>query len=631
VADFVTARLLASTQLTSILFVKGDAGAGKTTLLQEVTAMQARRVMAPSHPESMLFFYVSAQGRLLSNLPDALAAETQDLSARFRNDAVAVLARRHLLVPIIDGFDELLGTAGYGDAFSSLQTLLADLDGQGVIIVSARSSFFETDFASQARRFDESAYSLISIDLQPWTTERLTSYFELVNRDRVGDYMRMLDDMGSSDVALLHRPFFASAFPEYADARLATGKAPPIADHLIERYIEREAGKIVDINGSPLLGVDGHRRIFEEAAEQMWLNGDRRLNTEDLRALAAIVAEQEGLRGGDVVQFETKITSYAGFTVDSKADAFSFEHEVYFDYFLAQAAVRQFFERDIGVFLDRGVLTERVAGIVGNSVGDDDRLETLLSTPRQDASFENRRRNLGAIVAAISRRRTAVVGLELQHLDFVHTDFSNLRFERCRFVQCTFMGVTLAGTAFDDCIADRCTFADIAIDRSTRLGIVGVDALTAVGGLYDLDDDEAIFVPTAIAERLRRAGLGAAPNETAAAVPALGDNATKVVAVLQRMVRRFMRITLIAPDDDDSSSKRIFGDPAWPVLRALLLRHELIREETRSASGRRKIFIRPAVDFIALMARENERDGIDANHRLDAFWRDVRALDRKGR
>ena len=93
-----------------------------------------------------LYLYVSAQARALSNLRDAFAGETQDLRAAFTRDAIGALTRRGLLVPIIDGFDEMLGAAGYGDAFSSLQQFLAELAGGGVIVVSARSSFYEVEF-----------------------------------------------------------------------------------------------------------------------------------------------------------------------------------------------------------------------------------------------------------------------------------------------------------------------------------------------------------------------------------------------------------------------------------------------------------------------------------------------------
>jgi NACHT domain len=106
---------------TSLFFLKGDPGAGKTTLLREATALQAQRYLDGT--SEFLFFYVSAQGRELSNLRDAFSGELQDLRAGFTRDAIAALVRAGLLIPVVDGFDELLGTAGYSGAFSSLQSL----------------------------------------------------------------------------------------------------------------------------------------------------------------------------------------------------------------------------------------------------------------------------------------------------------------------------------------------------------------------------------------------------------------------------------------------------------------------------------------------------------------------------
>jgi hypothetical protein len=103
---------------TQLLFLKGDAGAGKTTLLRETTRLQAERYLAGE--SEFLFLYVPAQGRELSNLRDAIAGELGDLRAVFSYEAVPSLARQGVLVPVIDGFDEMLGTAGYSGAFSSL-------------------------------------------------------------------------------------------------------------------------------------------------------------------------------------------------------------------------------------------------------------------------------------------------------------------------------------------------------------------------------------------------------------------------------------------------------------------------------------------------------------------------------
>jgi hypothetical protein len=153
--------------LTSLFFLKGDAGAGKTTLLREATALQADRYL--DGESNFLFFYVSAQGRELSNLRDAFSGELDDLRAVFTRDAIATLARAGVLVPVIDGFDELLGTAGYTGAFSSLQSLLAELDALGTLVVSARSAFYDIEFLGRAGgRRGEAGMSITTVGLKPW-------------------------------------------------------------------------------------------------------------------------------------------------------------------------------------------------------------------------------------------------------------------------------------------------------------------------------------------------------------------------------------------------------------------------------------------------------------------------------
>ena len=136
--------------VTQVIMVTGEAGAGKTRVLQEVVKRQADRYLNGSTDKLLL--YVNAQGRALARLNEALATELQDLRANLTYHSVATLARVGLLVPVIDGFDELLGVSGYDDAFNSLSTFLEQLDGEGRLIASARSVYYEEEFLSRADR-----------------------------------------------------------------------------------------------------------------------------------------------------------------------------------------------------------------------------------------------------------------------------------------------------------------------------------------------------------------------------------------------------------------------------------------------------------------------------------------------
>jgi NACHT domain len=353
--------------LTSLFFLKGDAGAGKTTLLREVTALQADRYLAGE--SDFLFFYVSAQGRELSNLRDAFSGELDDLRAAFTRDAVATLTRAGALIPIVDGFDELLGTAGYSGAFSSLQSLLTELDALGTLVVSARSAFYDIEFLGRSRgRSTETDLGITTVELMPWSDTQLREY---LIRNRAGQdpekTLEVFEQLEAEDRELLRRPFFASQFEVFVTRPNASTDEASLLEHLITAYINREAEKIVNANGDPVLPPDGHRHLFELAVSEMWEGEGRQLSGDDLRTIAELVSEKFGLDADQASQLRAKVTSYAGFRPrrgrhHSQAN-FAFEHEVYFDYFLAgaiQRLLRESHSEELVRFFDRGVIPESV-------------------------------------------------------------------------------------------------------------------------------------------------------------------------------------------------------------------------------------------------------------------------------
>ena len=321
---------------TNLYFIKGDAGAGKTTLLNELTALQAQKHSRGQG--EFLFFYVTAQGRALSNLRDAFSGELQDLRAGFTRDAVPALVRAGLLIPVIDGFDELLGAAGYGDAFNSLRQFLIDLHGLGLVVVSARSAFYNVEFISRGPQVSEADLALLPVSLLPWSDEQLDEYLKRRKKQTKADHGAGLSELSARDKQLLTKPFFASQFPDFADSNRPADPSRGLLDHLVDAYLEREAGKILGASGDPILSADGHRHLLEEAAEFMWNGEKRQLGTEELRTLVEMVAEEEGIGGDESRQLITKVVSSAGFQTAGtpSSSQFTFDHEVYFEYFLSR-------------------------------------------------------------------------------------------------------------------------------------------------------------------------------------------------------------------------------------------------------------------------------------------------------
>ncbi|MBF6606664.1 MAG: NACHT domain-containing protein [Chloroflexi bacterium] len=626
IASQITASLSAGGSATQLLFVKGPAGAGKTTLLKELTARTAEAYQEGK--SNYLFFYVSAQGRALSNLRDAFSGELDDLRANFTRDAVPALARRGVLIPIIDGFDELLGAAGYGDAFGSLREFLLELNGLGVIVVSARSSFYEVEFVGKGS--DDTAqtlYQLAPITLMPWSEADFRNYLAKVHGGSgVVDYSSAIARLPNRDRELLGKPFFASQFPAYVDAQSTSWDAGPasLLDYLIESYIDRESRKIVDRDSRPLVPVAGHRTLFEEVADQMWRSENRHINTDDLRTVAEMVGEEADLSGDAVRQFATKVTSYAGFktTTGGTGREFAFEHEVYFDYFLAQSLRRQLeMDRLSGSFLDRGVLPDEVLDI---AVDGTNAFAVIHATSRLAGDgplFENRRRNPGAAVSAAFRVVDEVADADIAGVDFINTDFGAARLARVAFTRCHFHGTRLERSVLRECRVDTQTVAEaILLSNNTTMDVAGLVPGANLFSIVILEKDSRreVYSPREMHAILLR--LGAPLPNLEAGEPEYKGESHAMLELLHKLALRYRRANVICEQDDTLSN--VVKDRSYSSLRKLLVDGGIVREETRDTSGSRKSFLRPTIAFQELMKYEKESDL--PRTPIGDFWRVLR-------
>jgi hypothetical protein len=595
--------------LTRLFFLKGDAGAGKTTLLREATARQAQRYL--DGESDFLFLYVPAQGRELSNLRDAFSGELDELRAVFTRDAVAPLARFGVLVPVVDGFDELLGTAGYSGAFSSLQTLLSELEGSGTLVVSARSAFYDVEFLGRASgRRSEADMTITTIELAPWSDEQLKTY---LLQDRSGEEARLiereLDRVDEGDRELLKRPFFASQFGSFAEHRSADDDSVDLLEHLITAYIEREAEKIVNANGDPVLPVVGHRHLFELAVGEMWESESRQLSLDDLVAIAELVAEEFGLDADQAAQLKTKVTSYAGFRPrggDHPSRArFAFEHEVYFDYFVG-CAIRRFIadERldELVSFLDRGVVPETVADFAMSGEGAGSMDERLMRCS-SGVAYENRRRNLGGLALAYARRRGPLCDVVLRGLSFIDVRSGRARFRRVSFDACQFLSCDMQEVDFEDCEAASSTFDAVTLSEASRLGVRG---LVPGGNVRSVrvEPSGEIYAPAGIRMLLDR--LGAPAEERPETEPEYSPRALAMIKLLERVARAYTRTNIIY--EADTRLHAVFGDPHWHDLRRLLVEHDVISHEMREAQGANVPACRLRVNVDELLVGQQGKD-----------------------
>jgi hypothetical protein len=610
---------------TQVFFLKGDAGAGKTTLLREATILQAERYLAGD--SAFLFLYVPAQGRELSNLRDAFAGELDELRAAFTRDAIASLAREGVLVPVIDGFDELLGTAGYSGAFSSLQTFLGELEGYGTLVVSARSAFYDIEFLGRSGgRRNEAAMSITTVQMLPWSDEQLDDYLV---RDREGRDPALTaaarDRLTPADRELLRTPFFASQFEGFSKKTTGRDNSEGLLEHLINAYIDREADKIVNADGGPVLPPEGHHRLFELAVTEMWESESRQLSANDLRTIAELVAEEFDLNADQAGQLGAKVTSYAGFRARRGSHAsrasFAFEHEVYFDHFLSRALQRLIAEArfdELVTFFDRRIVPEGVAAMSIHALRDDKELDASLLRCSTGVSFENRRRNLGSLLLAYARDVRPLTDATVQGLSFIDVASGAARLSKVQFERCQFIDVDLRGVEFVDCDAATSIFDGVTLNAKSHLAVSGLIPGANLRRVHHetLGD---LYAPGAITDVIT--ALGAPVVTPSVDKTPFSAHATDLIELLHRVARAYSRTMILY---DDSRHHSLFGSPHWDELKPLLIRHGVISEEMREAKGANVLAYRLRANLDELLAAEEARESPHSS--TSGLWADIRAL-----
>ena len=625
---------------TRVIMVTGGAGAGKTSVLRELVRRQAEAYL--SGRTSRLLLYVNAQGRALARLNEALATELQDLKVGLTYHSVAVLAQLGVLVPVIDGFDELLGVSGYDDAFSSLAEFLEQLHGEGQILASARSTYYEEEFLDRAgRATGDQEWSHESVRMLEWSDEDRRHYVDLRIEEKGWPpanaetfHKRVINTFsGQQHAGLASRPLFFTRVVDLLQRGVSFSGSDDLLQTLVREYSSRElSDKLLDRHSRPLMTSAQFGRLMQELAEEMWNQETRGLDVASIRFVAEYLVHDAGLPD-DVKQVIVERLPTMAFLgrhdASSAGGGIAFEHELFFYYFLAKTIRARLDAEgaDLRVILSRSALPEEVAdratqGMSGSDPAAGNRLRELLDRLSRAAETESRRsaqvrENAGLLVMALLRdpgdpNAHDVEGCTIRSVVFPGSHLRNVTLSRCTLIDVTLRRTDLTATRFIECNARDVRLYEPMVSReSTRLELKGL-GVDDVAGIRVPGSQDANYDPAFIADTLRSCG-----------VPLTGDSDPRGptvpkadLRVMERLVRAYRRTNLVCLQDDNLSS--LFSDRHWPRIRKRLVEHGIVKVEDRATSGRPKQFLRSRFLPGQIMAGRIGRP--DTDPRIRAFW-----------
>jgi len=628
---------------THLIFVTGDAGAGKTRTLQELVAVQATAYLSGETPS--VYLYINAQGRALARFNEALATELQDLRAPFTYHVVSTLVRIGAVVPIIDGFDELIGVSGYDDAFNSLAAFIEDLSGEGKLIASARSSYYEEEFIERSHRTvseSNNSWRQTAVRVLQWGADERQKFAE-----SYADERRLTPDQRNSltarldstfqgrNEALGRKPLFVARTAELLVGGFDVSDDQDLLDELVRGYLEREQHeKLLDKNGKPLLTASQLKKLIASLAEEMWNQETREFDRRSVRDVAEYALLDEDITESTQQILVERMPTLAFLTASEGEGSVAFEHETFFSYFLAWTFAG-IFERttmETRMLLSRSALPSEVAERVANSKRlninnsfDFNLALTKLSdagkTAVSRASLVQENAGLLAFAILLSDGNgDPIRARRIERLIFAGLNFSKAIFQDCEFRDVQFKRCDFSATRFESCTGENLLFQEPIIDpHVTRIDIDGLRVATGISGIRIRVGEKLTveYDPHRIVEALTQVGL--LSEESVIKQRAV---APKYLELLERLMRGYRRANPICSDDDHL--KGIFQSPEWVAVESALVRHRIVTDERRQASGTAKIFYRRQYLPDQIMAGVYIDARVDRN--IQAFWQELERL-----
>lgn len=601
-AERLSCDVQANRGVTYLYFLHAEAGAGKTTALLR---MAQQRAANPDN-DLPLFMYVSARGNVfddLSKAVDAAVVDTQRLTSR----SVKVLCRNGLLILVVDGFDELLGSRKYDDPLAELRPWLRELGGRGVLVVSARSSYYlglyKESFEKRSNRDIVVEHLLVKLD--KWSAPVRDAHLQ-----GLGVSPQVLSSLPDDERELLRLPFFARASLQHLRST-ATPSRAKLLFQLISDYAQREQKKLRLGENQDLVRSSELESLFTELAGWMLENNTREVPLEDLLFLA-----QYALNHGDKAEVQKRMQAICG--LEGTVKRFRFAHEVFFDFFVGRFVAQQ--ARDpvaLKKTLGNYKLTPSAARVLWRIA----ELSPAVLEGLTNGWESPLPANVGQLWTSLFGIQRRIDGAHIRRARFGEVDLREVQVGTLTFSGCQFARLTLPRRRPGALRFASCTLTELTVPADGQ-GLIFDDCqISTLLSPACLVED-----PYEIHQQLSRAGATTSGEFARPAAPGM-TLAPLAAMFLQRLETRLssalvLRTDFLPEDDKRQNWIRHHAD-AWKKVVDALLIHRLAFTEGLQAEGRAKLRLKFAISVSTIL---EARQGTPRSGPAGAFWD---ALDRE--
>jgi hypothetical protein len=605
---------------SSVVYLTSDAGEGKTTLIQEMARHQANAYK--NRTTDWLLVPIELGGRPFIRFDDMIAGY---LTNRLRfplfyYDAFIELVKLGVIVPAFDGFEETLVVNASGDAYSAIGSLMASLEQQGTVLISARKAFFEyQELKLQARLYDsigKNSVGFSRIQLCRWKRPQFLYYARSRGyADPEGLFQAVSSALHSDEHALLTRAVLANRLLTVAaSARDLAGLLrnigssadqyfPVFVDAIIEREVNEKWLDSAGEAAQPLLSVQEHRDLLGMIAQEMWIQSTDALKADILELIANLFCEAHKKTSAVTQQIQQRIKQHALLVPsDGVRNQFGFDHEEFRHYFLGLTIAQLLLgadphrNSDLASLLRRRALPSQVLDSISceykNVVPTKASLtiEVLRQLSKFDAPTSYLHENCAQLVLRLlSNREIGAQTLEI--LTFGPESLQTVSFTNITFKRCAFHSTGISSSAFL-----RCRFVECRFDRlnlnSQPAPVVSETVFEdcEFGSIVPVGKESAVFNPEAFPLALRKIGFGVQSSTLLITTSEPSEySEDEDFALIVKLLRCLNTRTHIS----DVFVKTKFGKQSGPIIDEVLpklVANGVLYEDTYRGGGRQHIF-----------------------------------------
>jgi hypothetical protein len=604
---------------TSVLYLTSDAGEGKTTMVHELARQQAKQYK--NGTTQWLLVPIELGGRPFIRFDDVIAGYLSNKLrfSRIYYDAFIELVKLGVIIPAFDGFEETLVVNSSGDAYSAIGSLMAALEGQGSVMISARKAFFEyQELRLQARLYDSIGNNSVAfsrLQLCRWGKNEFVRYARLRGHNSPEQlFDSVATALHNPQHALLTRAVLANRLLNVA---LAEDGIQPLLAKLgdspsdyfplfVDALIQREVTKWITSGGEaaqPLLTLEEHRDLLSRIAFEMWLHSSEVLKPDVLQLIGGLFCEER--RKGIAVshQVQQRISQHALLVpVGTTRNAFGFDHEEFRHYFLAARLASLLREKnapqdsDLLAALRNGSLPFVVHDFVRACMRPfpAPRISEIVAMLKQLAALDSTNsylhENSGQLLLRLLSHQSLPNSIVLDSLHFAPAALEGIRLSNIKFSGCLFAATGVAASSFESCQFINCRFDSLDLSDAKQESFRGTSCTRCdFGSITPVGKNVAVYDPELFPIVLSKAGFVIEPPidfGRSQSVETSQDGEFETIARIKRLFATRTHVT-------EQLIRTKFGKHSNLVLTTTvpeLLKRNILYKDTYRGGGKQEIF-----------------------------------------